>query len=115
MKQQNKKMRLSNKIQKQKQNQKTIYEGKNNGTTPKELNKSLTISQLTRAFVTDYLNLFSFIRKLLVYTATTNAHVLCLSLIHISEPTRRTPISYAVFCLKKKNWSSRWVVLRLFS
>src|SRR5665647_3695829 len=30
-------------------------------------------------------------------------HVVCvLSLIHISEPTRRTPISYAVFCLKKK-------------
>ena len=30
-----------------------------------------------------------------------------LSLIHISEPTRRTPISYAVFCLKKKkNYSS---------
>ena len=27
---------------------------------------------------------------------------LSLSLIHISEPTRRTPISYAVFCLKKK-------------
>ena len=27
---------------------------------------------------------------------------LMLSLIHISEPTRRTPISYAVFCLKKK-------------
>src|SRR5665647_959815 len=26
---------------------------------------------------------------------------LTLSLIHISEPTRRTPISYAVFCLKK--------------
>src|SRR5664279_1079399 len=26
--------------------------------------------------------------------------VLYLSLIHISEPTRRTPISYAVFCLK---------------
>src|SRR5680860_1844817 len=29
-------------------------------------------------------------------------NVLILSLIHISEPTRRTPISYAVFCLKKK-------------
>ena len=29
--------------------------------------------------------------------------VYLLSLIHISEPTRRTPISYAVFCLKKKN------------
>src|SRR5664279_2392370 len=28
--------------------------------------------------------------------------VYALSLIHISEPTRRTPISYAVFCLKKK-------------
>src|SRR5664279_1110681 len=28
--------------------------------------------------------------------------VFSLSLIHISEPTRRTPISYAVFCLKKK-------------
>src|SRR5664279_6419321 len=31
-----------------------------------------------------------------------NAHAQFLSLIHISEPTRRTPISYAVFCLKKK-------------
>ena len=29
-----------------------------------------------------------------------------LSLIHISEPTRRTPISYAVFCLKKKNFEA---------
>ena len=29
-----------------------------------------------------------------------------LSLIHISEPTRRTPISYAVFCLKKKKNSA---------
>ena len=30
------------------------------------------------------------------------SHAEGLSLIHISEPTRRTPISYAVFCLKKK-------------
>src|SRR5680860_1815904 len=30
------------------------------------------------------------------------SHYTSLSLIHISEPTRRTPISYAVFCLKKK-------------
>src|SRR5665647_3804371 len=29
-----------------------------------------------------------------------------LSLIHISEPTRRTPISYAVFCLKKQKYSA---------
>ena len=28
--------------------------------------------------------------------------LLLLSLIHISEPTRRRGISYAVFCLKKK-------------
>ena len=33
--------------------------------------------------------------------------VLMLSLIHISEPTRRTPISYAVFCLKKKKKKTR--------
>ena len=31
------------------------------------------------------------------------AAVLALSLIHISEPTRLGMISYAVFCLKKKN------------
>src|SRR5665647_3837180 len=31
-----------------------------------------------------------------------NGVLVYLSLIHISEPTRRTPISYAVFCLKKK-------------
>ena len=29
--------------------------------------------------------------------------VISLSLIHISEPTRQAEISYAVFCLKKKN------------
>ena len=29
------------------------------------------------------------------------SYVLNLSLIHISEPTRPEPISYAVFCLKK--------------
>ena len=31
------------------------------------------------------------------------SRVLFLSLIHISEPTRLLSISYAVFCLKKKN------------
>ena len=35
-------------------------------------------------------------------TGTLNPANTYLSLIHISEPTRRTPISYAVFCLKKK-------------
>ena len=33
---------------------------------------------------------------------TSMNYIQSLSLIHISEPTRRTPISYAVFCLKKK-------------
>src|SRR5674476_1642683 len=33
----------------------------------------------------------------------TDAVVKLLSLIHISEPTRQAEISYAVFCLKKKN------------
>ena len=32
--------------------------------------------------------------------------ILLLSLIHISEPTRLLSISYAVFCLKKKNKNS---------
>ena len=31
--------------------------------------------------------------------------ILDLSLIHISEPTRLGMISYAVFCLKKKNFA----------
>ena len=34
---------------------------------------------------------------------TRDREVVELSLIHISEPTRRYAISYAVFCLKKKN------------
>src|SRR5665647_2724944 len=34
--------------------------------------------------------------------STRAGQMVILSLIHISEPTRRTPISYAVFCLKKK-------------
>ena len=37
-----------------------------------------------------------------VITFVCSAAGVKLSLIHISEPTRRTPISYAVFCLKKK-------------
>ena len=36
-----------------------------------------------------------------------NEYVQELSLIHISEPTRLRRISYAVFCLKKKNTKSR--------
>ena len=32
-----------------------------------------------------------------------------LSLIHISEPTRQAEISYAVFCLKKKNHGTKYL------
>ena len=35
---------------------------------------------------------------------TDHSIIVNLSLIHISEPKRLTPISYAVFCLKKKNF-----------
>src|SRR5680860_923755 len=44
---------------------------------------------------------FDFVR-MLIEEALIPDDVVILSLIHISEPTRRTPISYAVFCLKKK-------------
>src|SRR5664279_2133184 len=47
----------------------------------------------------------SFYNKILNDFDTTSYFIaldIKLSLIHISEPTRRTPISYAVFCLKKK-------------
>eukprot|EP01016_Furgasonia_blochmanni_P006666 TRINITY_DN12682_c0_g1_i4.p2 TRINITY_DN12682_c0_g1~~TRINITY_DN12682_c0_g1_i4.p2 ORF type:complete len:119 (-),score=15.28 TRINITY_DN12682_c0_g1_i4:26-382(-) len=44
----------------------------------------------------DYMHLFVPLRRLLL-------KILYLSLIHISEPTRLGMISYAVFCLKKKN------------
>src|SRR5450756_815407 len=36
------------------------------------------------------------------YRGCEHGCVYCLSLIHISEPTRLGMISYAVFCLKKK-------------
>src|SRR5665647_3887430 len=36
-----------------------------------------------------------------------------LSLIHISEPTRRTPISYAVFCLKKKKNTLNTCIIKI--
>ena len=38
-----------------------------------------------------------------IQAAKQRGEALDLSLIHISEPTRLALISYAVFCLKKKN------------
>ena len=43
------------------------------------------------------------IDKMMKYAITGNLYDMTLSLIHISEPTRQAEISYAVFCLKKKN------------
>ena len=47
---------------------------------------------------------YPFGRNNMLEVAFLAAHLLwMLSLIHISEPTRLLSISYAVFCLKKKN------------
>ena len=54
------------------------------------------------------------------YQGLVTGAALQLSLIHISEPTRRTPISYAVFCLKKKKHhtylrSRTWCLIKITS
>ena len=41
------------------------------------------------------------------YADSIDENAVHLSLIHISEPTRLLSISYAVFCLKKKNERNR--------
>ena len=46
--------------------------------------------------------LFDLSKKLSLPGSPSHIGVITLSLIHISEPTRRTPRSYAVFCLKNK-------------
>src|SRR5680860_1742058 len=65
----------------------------------------LTIAILLKppllVFIYDFV--LSLFHDLFLVTFGTGATTGTLSLIHISEPTRRTPISYAVFCLKKKN------------
>ena len=43
------------------------------------------------------------IMREVVSSTPTGPTLMVLSLIHISEPTRPLYISYAVFCLKKKN------------
>ena len=61
---------------------------------------ALMFSFHTLLFSKDVQNLFQMDAMMSVMTGLATAFI--LSLIHISEPTRRTPISYAVFCLKKK-------------
>ena len=51
----------------------------------------------------DIKNQIKEIKKVKKHNLLVGAAVGALSLIHISEPTRPEPISYAVFCLKKKN------------
>ena len=43
--------------------------------------------------------------EVVIATGKPELAVAPLSLIHISEPTRLLSISYAVFCLKKKNYN----------
>src|SRR5665647_3786100 len=53
--------------------------------------------------VVPHLDAYSKPASIVIMTiGVTYTALIILSLIHISEPTRRTPISYAVFCLKKK-------------
>src|SRR5665647_2371822 len=59
---------------------------------PMSLNKPLYLQYIQ--------NYYSYRYYVLMFHHIYHKHL--LSLIHISEPTRRTPISYAVFCLKKK-------------
>src|SRR5664279_5832409 len=54
--------------------------------------ENIYIEDVREEFVRDFV--FPMFRANAVYEGQ------YLSLIHISEPTRRTPISYAVFCLK---------------
>ena len=50
---------------------------------------SVNFEELEYEELLDYKKLYAYLKE--------------LSLIHISEPTRQAEISYAVFCLKKKN------------
>src|SRR5665647_1544756 len=50
------------------------------------------------AVVVFQLSVAATIGKGIVLPGVVDTHIVFLSLIHISEPTRRTPISYAVFC-----------------
>src|SRR5665647_49584 len=52
------------------------------------------------AFTVAIITAFSYLELVTKYPHAAGAALYVhLSLIHISEPTRRTPISYAVFCL----------------
>ena len=60
-----------------------------------------------KAMSVDYVRALKSLEPFFIGRSTLNGlqalfRILGLSLIHISEPTRRVVISYAVFCLKKK-------------
>ena len=64
--------------------------------------KNTIIIAVVAEFITLIITFMSsFAISRLVFRKERNRKALYLSLIHISEPTRRTPISDAVFCLKK--------------
>src|SRR5665647_107994 len=74
--------------------------------TVEQVLKLLAQSLTSKEILKDYPHLTKDdIAAVLLYAAKVageeDVYPVTLSLIHISEPTRRTPISYAVFCLKK--------------
>src|SRR5665647_2550969 len=77
---------------------KATVENQKNLSIRQAMVESLVIENNEIKGVLDSSGFFYGAKKVIITTGT----FLNLSLIHISEPTRRTPISYAVFCLKKK-------------
>ena len=74
--------------------------------TPAEIGEALTMT----GFMQESLETVHYNDQpdvLLSFEIRQNRPDCLLSLIHISEPTRLLSISYAVFCLKKKNNKKR--------
>ena len=69
-----------------------------------ELDRAITIAELSTITAPKIVKLnWIFVATTIIFAATTAILLIYLSLILISEPTRPRLISYAVFCLKKKN------------
>ena len=72
----------------------------------KQINKMIEIMKIKLKIMTTLLGVF-FGCGIAASQTPKAGQAMDLSLIHISEPTRLGMISYAVFCLKKKNISDQ--------